>query len=45
MAHNGGCFDTLFILCWFLTKSSIVPNVVMNGNKIMSMKIVNISVG
>ena len=31
VAHNGACFDALFILRWFLTKSSIVPNVVMNG--------------
>ena len=35
IAHNGAHFDALFILTWFLTKSSIVPNVIKNGNKIM----------
>ena len=27
IAHNGACFVT--ILCWFLTSSCIVPNVVI----------------
>jgi hypothetical protein len=39
IAHNGGRFDSIFILRELLVKRGIVPQVVMSGNKIMCMKI------
>ena len=38
IAHNGGRFDSIFILRELLVKRGIVPQVIMNGNKIMCMK-------
>jgi hypothetical protein len=39
IAHNGGRFDSVFLLPELLVKRGIVPQVVMNGNKIMCMEI------
>ena len=39
IAHNGGRFDSVFLLRELLVKRGIVPQVVMNGNKIMCMEI------
>jgi hypothetical protein len=39
IAHNGGRFDSIFILRELLVQRGIVPQVIMNGNKIMCMKI------
>lgn len=39
MAHNGGRFDTVFLLRELLVKRKIVPKVIMNGNKIMCLEI------
>ena len=39
VAHNGGRFDSVFLLRELLVKRNIVPQVVMNGNKIMCMEI------
>ena len=43
VAHNSACFDTLFIVRWMLSKFNITPRVV-NGNKILCMKILNVTV-
>jgi hypothetical protein len=39
IAHNGGRFDSVFLLRELLVKRGIVPKVIMNGNKIMCMEI------
>lgn len=39
IAHNGGRFDTVFLLHELLVKCKIVPKVIMNGNKIMCMEL------
>ena len=39
VAHNGGRFDTVFLLRELLVKRKIVPQVIMNGNKIMCLEI------
>ncbi|CAB4036310.1 DNA polymerase [Paramuricea clavata] len=39
IAHNGGRFDSVFLLRELLTKRGIVPKLIMNGNKIMYMEI------
>ena len=39
VAHNGGRFDSVFLLRELLVKRGIVPQVIMNGNKIMCMEI------
>ena len=44
IAHNGARFDALFILHWFLIKTLIAPNVIMNGNKIISVKVGNVTI-
>jgi uncharacterized protein YprB with RNaseH-like and TPR domain len=38
IAHNGGRFDTVFLLRKLLVERKIVPQCIMNGNKIMSME-------
>ena len=43
-AHNGAQFDTLFIMRWMLRKFNITLQVVMNGNKILCMKMLKITV-
>ena len=44
IAHNSAQFDTLFIIRWMLIRFNIPPQVVMNGNKILCMKMLNITV-
>ena len=39
IAHNGGRFDTVFLLRELLINRNIVPKVIMNGNKIMCMEL------
>jgi hypothetical protein len=39
IAHNGGRFDSVFLLRELLTKRNIIPKLIMNGNKIMCMEI------
>ena len=39
IAHNGGRFDSVFLLRELLTKRGVVPKLIMNGNKIMCMEI------
>ncbi|CAB3979926.1 DNA polymerase [Paramuricea clavata] len=39
IAHNGGRFDTVFLLRELLVKRKIIPKVIMNGNKIMCLEI------
>jgi hypothetical protein len=41
IAHNGGRFYSVFLLRELLVKRGIVPQVVMNGNKIMCMEMIN----
>ena len=43
VARNGAHFDT-FTMRWMLRKFNITPQVVMNGNKILCMKMLNITV-
>ena len=43
VAHDGAPFGT-FIMRWMLRKFNITPWVVMNGNKILCMKMLNITV-
>jgi hypothetical protein len=38
-AHNGGRFDSVFLLRELLVQRKIVPKVIMNGNKIMCMEL------
>ncbi len=40
VAHNGGRFDSIFLLRELLVKKQIIPDLVMNGNKIISLEIV-----
>ncbi|CAB3982341.1 DNA polymerase [Paramuricea clavata] len=39
VAHNGGRFDTIFLLRELLIERNVVPQTIMNGNKIMCMEI------
>ena len=39
VAHNGGRFDTVFLLRELLVERKIVPQCIMNGNKIMCMEL------
>ncbi|CAB3977643.1 DNA polymerase [Paramuricea clavata] len=39
IAHNGGRFDTVFLLRELLVERKIVPQCIMNGNKIMCMEL------
>ena len=41
MAHNGARFDTLFIRRWMLSKFNIIVRVVMNGNKILNITVLD----
>ena len=43
IAHNGGRFDTIFLLKYLLTEKNLIPETVMNGNKILSLKIKEIN--
>ena len=35
VAHNGGRFDTIFILKFLLEQKQIYPETIMHGNKVM----------
>ncbi len=39
VAHNGGRFDSIFLLRELLVKKQIIPELVMNGNKVISLEI------
>ncbi|CAB3987888.1 DNA polymerase [Paramuricea clavata] len=39
IAHNGGRFDSIFLMNELLVKRRIVPRVIMNGNKIMCIEL------
>jgi hypothetical protein len=39
VAHNGGRFDSVFLLRELLIERNIVPKVIMNGNQIMCMEL------
>ena len=39
VAHNGGRFDNIFLMRELLVHRKIVPKVIMNGSKIMSMEL------
>ena len=39
IAHNGGRFDTVFLLRELLVERKIVPKCIMNGNKILCMEL------
>ena len=39
IAHNGGRFDVIFLLCNLLLEKKLVPETVMNGNKILSLTV------
>ena len=41
IAHNSTCFDTLFIMRWMLSKFNITEQVVMNGNKILNITVLD----
>lgn len=42
IAHNGQAFDHQFILNHILTKTSLTPDLIMRGTKIISMELVNV---
>lgn len=35
IAHNGGCFDAIFILRHLLVEKKIIPESVLNGNQLL----------
>ncbi|CAB3978622.1 DNA polymerase [Paramuricea clavata] len=39
VAHNGGRFDSIFLMRELLVQRKHVPNVVMNGSKVMSLEL------
>ncbi|CAB3978337.1 DNA polymerase [Paramuricea clavata] len=39
VAHNGGRFDSIFLMRELLVHRKLVPNVVMNGSKVMSLEL------
>ncbi|CAB3989935.1 DNA polymerase [Paramuricea clavata] len=39
VAHNGGRFDNVFLLCELLIERNVVPQTIMNGNKIMCLEL------
>ncbi|CAB3983354.1 DNA polymerase [Paramuricea clavata] len=39
VAHNGGRFDSIFLMRELLVHRKLVPNVLMNGSKVMSLEL------